>query len=97
MNLSAKVTIIEKEDSALKGIATLVIEQCFVVKGITIFEGKNGYFCSMPSKKVNDTYRDICYPITAEFRNEITSCILEEYEKELTKKKNNNSNSDLPF
>ena len=43
----------EKEGSSIKGFATLVIEQCFTVKGITIYEGKNGYFCSMPSKNVN--------------------------------------------
>ena len=97
MNLSARVSIFEKEGSSIKGFATLVIEQCFTVKGITIYEGKNGYFCSMPSKNVNGTWKDICYPITPEFRNEITNCILEEYEKELAKKNNNNSDSDLPF
>ena len=57
----------------------------FGVRGIKIVErGKEGLFVSMPSRKTQDGYRDICFPVTAEFRNELHTAVLDAYHQALT-------------
>lgn len=81
MKVEAKVF---KSDKAwLKGIASITIDDCFVVKNIKIINGKNGLFISMPNyKTANGEYKDICFPINAETREQITNAIMKEYNKE---------------
>ena len=50
--------------------------------------GKNGLFVSMPSYKTNQiddnnrsVYRDICFPVTAEFRGKLNTLLTDAYEK----------------
>ena len=58
---------------------------CFAVRGIKIVEGgKDGLFVSMPSRKTQDGYKDICFPVTAEFRKELHQAVLGAYEQALT-------------
>lgn len=82
MNIKAKVFKRETAIPSIKGVATLTIDDCFIIKGITIMNGKNGLFVSMPNRKsANGEYKDICYPLNAETRKQITDLILEEYNK----------------
>ena len=77
---SVTVRKIEKENSRMKGIASVLIDDCFAVHDIRIIDGDNGLFIAMPSKKVNDErYEDICHPINAETRKMFEDKILEEY------------------
>ena len=46
--------------------------------------GKDGLFVSMPSRKTQDGYKDICFPVTAEFRKELHQAVLGAYEQALT-------------
>lgn len=87
---------IEDENSKLKAIATINIGDAFTVKGVKVYEGKDGLFVSMPNYKRNEPdshgneYKDICYPITADFRKELEQKIVDkynginEYEPEIT-------------
>ena len=43
-----------------------------------------GLFVSMPSRKTQDGYKDICFPVTAEFRKELHQAVLGAYEQALT-------------
>ena len=110
MKIEAKVY--KREYNNLKGTANITIDDCFVVKGILIMEGKNGLFMSMPSKKdKNGDYKDICFPITKETRQQISDEIMKQYnnisndiqyEKEEREAIQNEEiygiqNSDLPF
>lgn len=80
MNIKAKV--FKREYNNLKGVASITIEDCFIITGITIMNGKNGLFISMPNKKnTKGEYKDICYPLNAETRKQITDIILAEYNK----------------
>ena len=66
---SVTVRITEKEDSRMKGIATVLLDDCFAVHDIRIIEGDNGLFIAMPSRKTpTGEYRDIAHPISAECR-----------------------------
>lgn len=63
--------------------ASLTLNGCFAVKGIKIVQGVNGPFVSMPSRKVEGDYRDICFPCTKEFREQLHATVLEAYQQEL--------------
>ncbi len=46
--------------------------------------GKDGLFMSMPSRKTQDGYKDICFPVTEEFRNELKQAVLGAYGEALS-------------
>ena len=53
----------------------------FVVTGLKIIEGKKGAFVSMPQYKYKGEWKDSCFPITGEFREELSEAVLEAYEE----------------
>lgn len=81
-----EVRITLRDEPKLKAFANITLDDCFVIRGLKIIEGVNGYFISMPSRKGKDgTYRDIAHPINNETRERIESIILDEYKSELAK------------
>lgn len=74
-------------DSATKALARICLDGGFVVNNISIKENKDGeLFVSMPSIKTtltdehgNPEYRDVCYPITKEFREQLNENIISTY------------------
>ncbi len=83
MNItSVTVRKIEKENSRMRGIASVLIDDCFAIHDIRIIEGDNGLFIAMPSRKTpTGTYRDIAHPINPEIRKQFEDAILTEFEK----------------
>ncbi|MBE6153404.1 MAG: septation regulator SpoVG [Firmicutes bacterium] len=80
---SVTVRKIEKENSRMKGIASVLIDDSFAVHDIRIIEGDNGLFIAMPSRKTpTGGYRDIAHPINPEVRKLFEQAILDEYNKE---------------
>ncbi len=72
------------QDSKMKAIVSITIDDEFVVHDIKVIEGEKGLFIAMPSKKASDgEYRDIAHPINSETRERIQSIILDSYEKAL--------------
>ena len=72
------------QDSKMKAIVSITIDDEFVVHDIKVIEGEKGLFIAMPSKKANDgEYRYIAHPINSETRDRIQSIILDSYEKAL--------------
>lgn len=84
MNITkVDVRKIEKENSRMKGIASILIDDSFAVHDIRIIEGDNGLFIAMPSRKTpTGGYRDIAHPINPEVRKIFEDSILEAYKKE---------------
>lgn len=81
---SVNVRIAENEDSKMKGIASVIVDDCFAIHDIRIIEGENGLFTAMPSRKTSTgKYRDVAHPINAECRKLFDDAILEEYKKQL--------------
>ena len=77
---SVTVRKIEKENSRMKGIASVLLDDCFAVHDIRIIEGDNGLFIAMPSRKTaTGGYRDIAHPINPEVRAMFEEAILEAY------------------
>lgn len=91
MKYSIKVNSINsKEGSNIKGFATVVFGDSFKITNIAILENKDKdqLFVSMPRYKSTERdengatiYKDVCNPITAEFREELYGNILEAYDK----------------
>ena len=80
---SVTVRKVEKEDSRMKGIASILIDDCFAIHDIRIIEGDNGLFIAMPSRKTaTGGYRDIAHPITPECRKMFEDAIIEAYNNE---------------
>ena len=79
---SVKVKKIEKENSRMKGIASILLDDMIAIHDIRIISGDNGLFVAMPSRKTaTGDYRDIVHPISQEARDIIEGAILEEYNK----------------
>lgn len=79
---SVNVRKVESE-SRMRGIASVTLDNCFVIHGIRIIEGDKGLFIAMPSRKNNSgTYRDVAHPINSECRKMFEDAILEEYKKD---------------
>ena len=88
---NVRVRVVEKENSKMRGFASVTIDNQFVVHDIRILEGDNGLFLAMPSKQTGvGEYRDIAHPMNQEARQMFTDAILKEYEEELKRVKSEN-------
>lgn len=85
MNLNIsdiRIRLVKKDDSKLKAVASITIDECFVVHDIKVVQGAENLFISMPSRKTPEgEFKDIVHPINTETRNKITSAIFEAYEQ----------------
>jgi stage V sporulation protein G len=79
---SVNVRKIEKENSRMKGIASVLLDDSFAIHDIRIIEGDNGLFIAMPSRKTaTGGYRDIAHPTNQETRQMFETEVLTEFEK----------------
>ena len=77
-----RIRLIQKEDSKLKAVASIVIDDCFVIHDIKVLEGSQGYFVAMPSRKTPDgQYKDVAHPLNTPTREELNKAVLAEFEK----------------
>ena len=66
----------------VKGIASITIDDSFVVHDIKILEGQSGLFVAMPSRRLpSGEFKDIAHPISSEAREVIQKAVINEYEK----------------
>lgn len=73
------------DDRKMRAVASIILDDEFVVHDIKIIDGQNGLFIAMPSKKMSDgAFRDVAHPICSEVRNQIKEQIFQAYEKMLT-------------
>ena len=65
----------------IKGMAQVVLNDQFMVRGLRIMEGENGLFVGYPPDPFykGEEYRSICNPICRQLREHIENCVLEKY------------------
>ena len=81
-----RIRFVKKDDSKLKAVASITIDDCFVVHDIKVIEGADGPFIAMPSRKTNDgDFKDIAHPLNTETRESLRNAILTAYNEELAK------------
>lgn len=75
-----KIAIRPVEMNKVKALASITIDDEFVVHDLRVVEGERGFFVAMPSRKLpNGTHRDIAHPIKGETRELIQAQVLEEF------------------
>lgn len=84
MRLEIRVTPMTREDSNLKGLATVVFQDAFAVNSISIMESQDGrQYVSFPSVKTQErdmsgkqVYKEQAFPVTSEFSSMLRENIL---------------------
>lgn len=78
---SVTVHKVSGENSKMRGIATVVLDGCFKVKGIRIIEKDGNFMLAMPSRKNrNNENEDVAHPLDRETRKMFEDAIFAEYE-----------------
>lgn len=79
-----EVRVTLRNEDKLRGFANVTFDGEFVVRGMKIIQGNEGFFISMPSRKRPDgTHQDVAHPVTADLRRRIEEQVLKAYHKEL--------------
>ena len=83
---TVKVTQYEREGSNIKGLARIYLDDKFVINNVTLIQGKENVFVAMPSYRTKQkdkdgktVYKDICFPVTKEFRKKLYGEVIESY------------------
>jgi len=80
------VKIYPVRDQKVKAYASIILDECFIVKDLKVIDGDCKLFVAMPSKKMKDgSFRDTVHPLDPATRTRIESRVLEAYEREMTK------------
>ena len=72
-----------RPEGTCRATASVNINGCFAVRGVKVMESSRGLFVSMPSRKTQDGYKEICFPVTAEFRNQLYGAVMDAYHQAL--------------
>lgn len=95
MNISIKnLNLTNDHNNITKAIGTICIEDVFNIEGVTVKRSKeDNIYVQLPQRlyKDKDTqekrYKDVCYPINKELREQITKVVLESYYEKLNNRK----------
>lgn len=83
MRYDAKIHSLQMNGST-KAKASVNINGGFAVRGVSIMEGKNGPFVSLPSLKLDSgEYLDHCFPCTQESRAAFDKAVMDAYQQAL--------------
>ncbi len=78
-----KVTLRPVAMNKVCAIASIVIDNCFVIHDLRVVNGDKGLFVAMPSRKLpSGDFRDICHPINTEARTMIQQSVLDQFLQE---------------
>ena len=78
-----KVTLRPVAMNKVCAIASIVIDDVFVIHDLRVVNGDKGVFVAMPSRKLpSGEFRDICHPINSEARQQIQEAVLSEFAAE---------------
>ena len=93
-----EITVTLRNEEKLKAFVNVTFDNQFVVRGMKVIKAANGYFVSMPSRKMpDDSFRDIAHPINNEFRKHLEDVILEEYQRKLAAGDLGESTNEEPY
>ncbi len=64
--------------------ANVILDNQFIIRGITLIEKNEKRYISMPARKMRDRerhYRDMCHPLNSEVREQLTKAVFDAYEE----------------
>ncbi|MRR11132.1 septation regulator SpoVG [bacterium] len=75
-----KVTLRPVSMNKVCAIASIVVDDVFVIHDLRVVNGDKGLFVAMPSRKLpNGDFRDICHPINTDTRTRIQQAVLDQF------------------
>ena len=78
-----KVTLRPVSMNKVCAIASVVLDEAFVIHDLRVVNGEKGLFVAMPSRKLpNGDFRDICHPINADARQHLQDAVLAQFEND---------------
>lgn len=67
-------------DGRMRAIASITLDDEFVVHDIRVIEGNDGLFVAMPSKRTPvGEFRDVAHPINSDARTKVQEAVLTAY------------------
>lgn len=83
MKVDVKIGSIRPEGT-IRAIASVNLNDCFAIRNVKIMDSSKGLFVAMPSYKAgNGEYKDICFPVTREFRQQLNDAVIDAYQQAL--------------
>ena len=77
-----EVKVYPANEGKLKAYATMVIDDCFIIRDLKVIQSDLGMFVSMPSRRKKDgSFKDVAHPLNQETRQMIEARIIEEFNK----------------
>lgn len=66
----------------MKGLASIVLNDQIMIRGLRIMDGENGLFVGYPIDAFykGEEFRQLVIPITRQLREHIEKCVLEKYQ-----------------
>ena len=85
-NINVRINLLRNDNTHIKGYASANIGGAFAIHGISIIEGKNGLFMSMPQRSYQDEngekkYADIFHAVTKEAYDALNGKVMEAYKE----------------
>lgn len=71
-----------ENQNRLRAVASITLDDAFVIHEIRVIEGAKGVFIAMPSRKNKfGVFKDVAHPINTETRSLIEKAVLDEFNK----------------
>lgn len=73
-----------KKRGPVLAYANVILDNQFIIRGVTLLETEKGRFISMPSRRLRDGerhFRDVCHPLNSDIRTKLTEEIFEAYDE----------------
>lgn len=81
MKVRAKIVERYEDKGRLKAIATVCLDEKFLIMGVRVADCQKGLTVFMPSREVTSgEYKDICFPISSDLYRQIKNTVLEVYD-----------------
>lgn len=96
MDISVRhINLTNDEQNITRGIATISIDNCFNIEGVTVKRSKEDkLYVQLPQRSYYDKetqekkYKDACYPTNKEVREQISEIVLDAYYEKLEDREN---------
>lgn len=90
MKVDVKIGSIRPEGN-VRAFASINLNDCFAIRNVKVVDSSKGLFVAMPSYKAgNGEYKDICFPVTREFREQLNQAVIDAYHQALTQSQGQN-------
>lgn len=73
-----------KKRGPVLAYANVILDNQFIIRGVTLLETEKGRFISMPSRRMRDRerhFRDVAHPLNSDVRKKLTEAIFEAYDE----------------